>query len=258
MNKKTVLLLKQTSSLILVMLALLAVFAGCRKEAAPPETDEKTETITDISEEETASEDIPEKEETVIDIPFYYMVFCVYDMYDFDTYNVGLMPFCLKIVTDTEDLQDSRVFNKTTVTTGYKKTSRISELMADRYTDEYFETHDLIFFYYEGDDYKDVLALQNTDRGTEMTLRCYGKAGLDWELTFMTLIEVPKGYVKSYPAIFRETVYEEDHLYQELEEERKEAERHHFPGGVMKDVEDWEPAVIPEKETAYAGIPEKE
>ena len=221
-KSKAVLLLRQSTALILVMLALLSVFAGCQIEP------------------------------TTTDIPFYYMIFTVSNGFsgvmevpDEGTFGA---PYHRVVIRSEEELLSDAVYQATEVSQGYSSmygniSERINKIMADRYTKEYFDSHDLLIFYIEeggGSMYHDVNSLQILQDKTTMLLRCYAPInGSDEGMRIrLTLTEVPKGYFSKggeFPEIVMQEILPEDPLYAGLEE----AKYHRFPEGIMEDVHDW-------------------
>lgn len=183
------------------------------------------------------------------DIPFYYMIFTVSNGFsgvmevpDEGTFGA---PYHRVVIRSEEELLSDAVYQATEVSQGYSSmygnvSERINKIMADRYTKEYFDSHDLLIFYIEeggGSMYHDVNSLQILQDKTTMLLRCYAPInGSDEGMRIrLTLTEVPKGYFSKggeFPEIVMQEILPEDPLYTGLEEARY----HRFQEGIMEDV----------------------
>ena len=217
--------LVRSAALILIATLFPALFACCQNEAAPT------------------------------DIPFYYMIFTVSNGYS------GVMgvpdeavfgaPYHRVVISSEEELHSDIIYQATEVSQGYSfamleySSERISMIMANRYTKEYFDSHDLLIFYIEeggGSIYHDVNSLQMLQGKTTMLLRSYAPInGSDERNRIrLTLTEVPKGYFSKdgeFPEIVMQEIWPEDPLYAGFEE----AKYHHFPEGIMEDIHEWVP-----------------
>ena len=218
-KRKAFSLIRPAAALILIAIFFPVLFACCQNEAVPT------------------------------DIPFYYMIFTVSNGFsgvmevpDEGTFGA---PYHRVVIRSEEELLSDAVYQATEVSQGYSSmygnvSERINKIMADRYTKEYFDSHDLLIFYIEeggGSMYHDVNSLQILQDKTTMLLRCYAPInGSDEGMRIrLTLTEVPKGYFSEggeFPEIVMQEILPEDPLYTGLEEARY----HRFPEGIMEDV----------------------
>ena len=243
--------LKQTAAVMLTVSLLFAVFSGCSTET----TSDGTGTQPESDPQETASvpDETEEEENTAdegTDIPFYYMIYTVSNGYSgaMEVPDEGTLgaPYHRVVIRNEEELHSDALYKATVVSLGLSSnmleyvSEWIGKIMEDRYTEEYFDSHDLLIYYIEepgGSYYHDVAALRKAGDKTEMTIRCYLPSyGSDEACRIrMTLVEVPKGYFPEgakFPDILKEEVEPEDPLYTGLEEARY----HRFPEGIMEDV----------------------
>ena len=247
----TVYWIKQTAFVIIMASLLFALFSGCRTQKMPDSTTMSSENeqheTTSLPDGTKGEENTADKD---MDIPFYYMIYTVSNGYSgvMEVPDEGTLgaPYHRVVIRNEEELHSDALYKATVVSLGLSSnmleyvSEWIGKIMEDRYTEEYFDSHDLLIYYIEepgGSYYHDVAALRKAGDKTEMTIRCYLPSyGSDEACRIrMTLVEVPKGYFPEgakFPDILKEEVEPEDPLYTGLEEARY----HRFPEGIMEDV----------------------